>query len=319
MTGSWRVVPWFAVVLALLGAPSSGWATDLRDAPTGSEAHVGQAGAPDDDQAQARLMALYEQMVQFNLQGPHALAVSTIDSLMAQFGEREIGQKIAAWADYFYRRGDAAYRFGLAAGGYVSEGRLVDDFQTDCILFFYRVTELGRSSSALEAVQFAFGTRFYGAVLADVVDAEGRVDYGNSVHLDYTIDMIRSGIWGQEITDELGEAVSDAEGSTRYPPGTVRYVSKNAWSPEALRDGDVVYFVVDPATEYGQRLRKDGAMIGHVGIIKIEEGRPFLIHAAARGLGDIYPGGKVEKVALETYLGRVENFRGLLATRIVSF
>ena len=64
-----------------------------------------------------------------------------------------LGDRIAAWANYFWGRGDARYHFGLEDGGYANAGRLVDDFATDCVLFFYRTTELGRSSNALEAVR----------------------------------------------------------------------------------------------------------------------------------------------------------------------
>jgi hypothetical protein len=314
MRGRGRILAWFAAAV-VCAAAAGGEAAASSETPVAHQA-VDDA---EDARAQARLMALYERMVQFNLHSPRALPAAEIDSLMAGFSALELGARIAAWAEYFYQRGDAVYRFGLDEEGYVTEGRLIDDFHTDCVLFCYRVTELGRSSSALEAVQFAFGTRFYGAVLGEVVDAEGRVDYENSVHLDYTIDMIRSGIWGQEITATLGETIADAEGSTRYAPGTVDYVDQAAWKPEALRDGDIVYFVSDPATDLGRSLREAGAIIGHLGIIKIEAGRPMLIHAAARGLSGLYAGGQVEKVDLATYLSRVENFRGLIATRIISF
>ncbi|MFH1143623.1 MAG: hypothetical protein V1774_03680 [Candidatus Eisenbacteria bacterium] len=280
---------------------------------------VEPAMAESEEAAQARLMALYEKMIQFNLDHAHTLKSGTIDSLMAQYAELPLGEKIAAWADYFWQRGDAVYLFGLADGGYVREGRLVDDFRTDCVLFFYRVTELGRSSSALEAVQFAFGTRFYGAILEDVVDAQGRVDYDSPVHLDYSIDMVRSGIWGQEITSQLGDVVADQAGSTRYAPQSISYLPKQNLDPARLMDGDIVYFISDESTAAGRALRDAGAMVGHIGVIKIERGEPQLIHAAARGLDGLYVGGKVEKLPLQTYLARVENFKGLLATRIENF
>ncbi|MBD3236408.1 MAG: DUF1460 domain-containing protein [Candidatus Eisenbacteria bacterium] len=283
---------------------------------------MGAAAADDalpDSLQQERLMRRYEQMVQFNLDQPYTLPSATIDSLMQRLSARPVGERIAGWADYFHQRGDARYRFGLAEGGYVSEGRLVDDFHTDCVLFFYRTTELGRSSSAVEAVQFAFGTRFYGATLEEVVSDEGRVDYDSPVHLDYTVDIIRSGIWGQQITATLGETVADEAGTDRYPPGTVHYVPKQKVRWAQLQDGDIVYFVSDEATDAGRRTREVGAIIGHLGIVEVEGGQVYVIHAASKGLAGFYESGRVVKVPLKTYLERVETFKGVMATRIEDF
>jgi hypothetical protein len=277
------------------------------------------ADEPTDSLQQERLMQRYEQMVQFNLDQPYALPSATIDSLMQRLASRPVGERIAAWADYFQQRGDAGYLFGLAAEGYVGQGRLVDDFQTDCVLFFYRTTELGRSSSAIEAVQFAFGTRFYGATLEEVVSDQGRVDYDSSVHLDYTIDIVRSGIWGRDITATLGEAVIDQVGTDRYPAGSVHYVPKESVRWAQWQDGDIVYFVTDEKSAAGARTREVGAIIGHLGIVKVEGGQVYLIHAASKGLEGLYEGGRIAKVPLKTYLERVETFKGILATRIENF
>jgi hypothetical protein len=45
----------------------------------------------------------------------------------------------------------------------------------------------------------------------------------------------------------------------------------------------------------------------------------FLIHAAKSGLAGIYDGGKIERVALRTYLDRVDIFKGLVVARIEEF
>ena len=269
--------------------------------------------------AQARLMTLYEKMVQFNLDNEHTVSSAVIDSLMNEWAGLSLGAKIAAWAEYFWKRGDAAYRFGEADGGYAKEGRLIDDCHTDCVLFFYRATELGRSSSALEAVQFAFGTRFYGAILEEVVDAQGRVDYRTPVYLHFSEDIVRSGIWGRDITAELGPVTLDHAGTARYPADSVSYVPKEQVRKDRLQDGDVIFFVADEKTDSGRRVRENGGMIGHIGIVKVEAGEPMIIHAAARPLEGYYAGGKVEKVPLEAYLARVENWKGIIATRIENF
>lgn len=288
-----------------------GLALALLSAPT--------ATSQTDDEQQARLMQLYDRMIQFNLKDPQALPEQEINAQMSKLDRLAVGEKIAAWAEYFHKRNITTYRFGLKPGGYANEGRLVDDFRPDCVLFFYRVTELGRSSTALEAVQFAFGTRFYGATLEDVVSQGGRVDYDSPAHLDFTVDIVRSGIWGKEITDTLGVAVSDDAGSTRYPPGDVKYLPKGNINLPLLQDGDIVYFVSDETTDHGKTVRESGALIGHLGIIKVERSDPYLIHAASSGLEGIYEGGKVEKVKLAIYLERVESFKGIVATRIESF
>lgn len=275
--------------------------------------------APTDPIQQERLMRRYEQMIQFNLDQPHALPSAVIDSLMERFESRPVGERIAGWAGYFYHRGDARYLFGLAEEGYVGQGRLVDDFHTDCVLLFYRATELGRSSSAIEAVQFAFGTRFYGATLEEVVSDEGRVDYDSPVHLDYTVDIVRSGIWGRDISATLGETVADAAGTDRYPPGSLQFVPKKNVRWAQWLDGDIVYFVTDETTPAGRKTREVGAIIGHLGIVKVEGGQVYLIHAASKGLEGLYEGGRIVKVPLKAYLGRVETFKGILATRIENF
>ncbi len=274
--------------------------------------------APDEDY-QRNLMTRYEQMVNYNLDNDHTLPSSLIDSMMREYKSYAIGDRIAAWADYFWSRGDANYLFGLKPGGYVTKGRLVDDYATDCILFFYRVTELGRSSSALEAVQFAFGTRFLGASLEKIVNENGRVDYEDPVHLDFTIDIIHSGIWGNQVSKDIGRTTIDAAGSTRYDGGTLSFVASDKINYHKLRSGDLVYLVTDETTTSGERLRSYGSIIGHVGIIKTEGDNVYLIHPASKPIEGVYEGGKVEKVLLETYLNRVETFKGIMVTRIENF
>lgn len=264
-------------------------------------------------------MQRYEKMVQYNLDNGHTLPSSLIDSLMAQLEPLPVGDRIAAWADYFWKRGDVTYLFGLDPVGYVSTGRLVDDFQTDCVLFFYRTTELGRSSNAIEAVQFAYGTRFHGALLADVVSPDGRVDYSNPVHLDYSEDIVRSGIWGREITDILGAPVADQAGTERYAPGTVSYVPKAAIDLTKFQNGDLVFFVSDETTPTGKKIRESGGLIGHIGVIQLAQGQVYVIHAASRSLPDLYSGNTVVRAPLATYLDRVENWKGVIATRIENF
>lgn len=281
-------------------------------------AQTGDAEATNEEY-QRTLMDRYEKMVAYNLDNDHTIPSALIDSMMSRFQSLRLGERIAAWADYFYQRGDVKYKFGLKADGYVSHGRLVDDYNTDCVLFFYRVTELGRSNNALEAVQFAFGTRFHGASLEKVVGCEGRVDYDDPVHLDYAIDQIRSGIWGADITKQIGRCEADQAGSSRYDGGLLTFLPKDKVDYRKFHCGDIVFFVSDETGESGKRLREFGAIIGHIGVIKTEGEQVILIHPASTAIEGLYDGGKLEKLPLKTYLERVENFKGIMVTRIENF
>ncbi len=269
-----------------------------------------------EEEHQQRIMALYEKMVKFNLESDHAVPSGEIDARMAEMTALEMGDRIAAWAEYFRQRGDARYLYGRDPGGYVIEGRLVDDFATDCVLFFCRVTELGRSTNALEAVQFAFGTRFLAGSLEQIVNDEGRVDYDNPVHLDYTEDMIRSGVWGKDVTAQVGPARPDQAGSARYEPGSFSFIPTADIDYAKIRSGDILFFVSNEASPAGQAVRASGAVIGHVGIARVEGGEVQLIHPAAKPLPGVYAGGRIEKLPLRTYLERVDTFKGIMVTRI---
>jgi hypothetical protein len=265
-----------------------------------------------------RIIDRFETMVRYNLDNPHVLPSSQIDSLMATIGGKTIGERIAFWADWFQKDGRARYLFGLDPGGYVTEGHLCDDFQTDCILFFYRTTELGRSSTAREAVQFAFGTRFYSAGVEETILPDGRVRYDIPAHLDYSEDIFRSGIWGKDVTPEIGPVEPDS-GNAKFPKGTLKYVPKGKIDYTAFQSGDIAFFIIDETTPKGAEARAQGVLIQHLGILKREGGEVFLIHAAKTGLAGIYEGGKIERVPLKTYLARVDLFKGIVVSRVEEF
>jgi hypothetical protein len=271
------------------------------------------------DPAGEEVLARFETMVRYNLDNGHALSSAEIDSLMDSVQGKTVGDRIAFWADTFFRDGRARYLFGLDPDGYVTAGRLVDDFQMDCVLFLYRTTELGRSASAREAVQFAFGTRFFGAGVNDAILPDGRVRYDHSSHLDYSEDMLKSGIWGKDVTSTIGPTQTDP-GNERFPGGSLLFVPKDRINYAALKSGDIIYFVTDEKTPKGIESRSGkGALIGHIGILVRDGGDPYLIHAAKSGLAGYYEGGKVEKIPLRTYLERVDLFKGIMVGRIEEF
>ena len=243
-------------------------------------------------------------------------APATMDSLLAAESTLSASERVGLWARRFLDDDDSRYLFGLKPGGYVAEGLLVSDHAHDCVSLMYRATELARSGSSDAALRLALATRFAGAPLDSLIDDEGRVDYERPEHLDFSLDMIRSGHWGHDITASLSGAVPDAEGTARYPAGSFSFVPKTALVESELREGDIVWLVLDPEHEGARRLRDEyGLAIGHIGLIILEEGRPWLVHAASNSLEGCYEGGRVVKVALGEYLRRVERFAGVMVTR----
>ena len=257
------------------------------------------------------LLERFDRMVRRNLDQPYVVDSGRLDAAMGLFADLPLGERIASWANWFRELGRSEYVFGLDPDGYVAQGRLCQDFATDCILFLYRVTELARSTTAEEAVQFAFGTRFYGASVERAVSADGRVDYRDPAHLEYSEDMIASGIWGQDVTATLGAKLRKS--------GDINYIATADIPYRELRTGDIVWFVGEAKTppegvDDGRETR-----LHHVGFVDARQGSVDLIHAAMKPLPGIYDHAGVARVALRTYLERVDRFDGILVTRLQEF
>ncbi len=228
----------------------------------------------------------------------------------------DVAGRVGFWARRYAAADAAVYCFGPAEGGYVAEGRLVLDEKHDCVSLLYRTTELARAATPDEALSWALRTRFAGADWDSVVAADGRVDYDHASHLDFSVDMIRSGHWGRDVTASLAGAVPDTAGSTRYPPGTVTWVPEADLDPTGLQEGDVVWFVLDPDDPRALNLRGEyGLIVGHIGIVVVEDDGPHVIHAASRDLPGFYVGGHVVQAPLMVYLERMEKFGGVIVTR----
>lgn len=238
------------------------------------------------------------------------------DSILTAERGLPTAARVGRWARRFAAAEGVVYRFGPSAGGYVAEGALVMDRRQDCVSLLYRVSELARADDSADAVRWALRTRFAGADPGSVVAPDGRVDYDHPSHLDYSLDMIRSGLWGRDATGELSGAEPDTLGTSRYPGGSYVYVPTGALDPGELREGDVVWFVLDPTHEGAAKLRDEhGLVIGHIGIVIVEDGVPVLVHAARSGLEGEYEGGTVVTVPLLEYLPRIERFAGVMVTR----
>lgn len=265
------------------------------------------------------LLQRFEAMVLYNLDNPQVVPSAVLDSLAGAWQTRPLGERTAAWARWFLEQGRTIYRYGRDPGGYVEAGRICQDFETDCVLFMYRVTELARSANAREAVQFAFGTRFYGASVAGAILDDGRVNYDDPAHLEYSEEMIQSGIWGADVSAECGRTELDASGSVKVPPDTLRYLPAGGIDEARLRDGDIVWFIGDDAAPGAAEARASGTMVHHLGILERDGGTVNLIHPAARPLSGVYERTGVVRVPLQTYLQRVGRFKGIVVTRLPEF
>ncbi|MBU8872073.1 MAG: hypothetical protein KOO60_14490 [Gemmatimonadales bacterium] len=256
------------------------------------------------------------QVIELNLGDDGIFTSSFQDSVLAVEAELPVPARVAAWARRFLAAPGVGYLFGPAGGGYVAEGRLVLDTRHDCVSLMYRCSELGRADSAVDALEWALRTRFAGGTLDSLIGRTGRVDYDSPEHLDFSLDMIRSGYWGSDITADLNGAVPDSAGSSRYPAGDFVYVPSGSLVGAEIFEGDIVWLVLDPGSESGRKLRQEfGLVIGHLGIVIREGEEPWIVHAASRGLPGYYENGGVVKVPLAVYLSRVEKFCGVVVTR----
>jgi hypothetical protein len=206
---------------------------------------------------------------------------SEIASLQKEISHLPVGERIAFWAEKFI--GTPYDPDPL--GEYVTRSVIVADERVDCMYLTFRVVELALSDSPEKAVEVALEKRFI---------TRGRMKNGKVLNYEdrfqYAEDMIRSGKWGREITDTLAETV-EIEGSRGIK--TVRIIPK-ALIPQALKkllSGDIIFFIKAPEK------RVVGEIVGHIGIVKQQNGKVFLIHAS----GKKNKGGAVKKVLLSDY------------------
>ncbi|HOX24565.1 MAG TPA: hypothetical protein PLL30_02250 [Candidatus Krumholzibacteria bacterium] len=257
-----------------------------------------------------------DRAIALNLAVPDLMTPAMIDSVLAAERDLAVPARIGRWARRYLAWSETEYRFGLAAGGYAAEGLLVAGKWQDCISLLYRTTELARAADARDAVRIALATRFAGADPEQVVGPDGQVDYDRAEHLDYSLDMVRSGRWGADVTPGLTGAALDLVGSSRYPPGSFCYVPETALDPAELREGDLAWLVLDPDDKDARALRAEhGLVIGHVGIVIRDDTTALLVHAASWPLPGWYGRTGVVSVPILTYLERVERYSGVVITR----
>jgi hypothetical protein len=217
-------------------------------------------------------------------------------ALQKELAGQPVGERIAFWADRFV---GTPYDED-PVGGYVRRKVIVADDRVDCMYLTFRAVELGLGKNPADSRRIALRLRFlHRGVMENgkVVNYEDRFQYGE--------DMIDSGKWGREITSGVGEnrTVAGPSGKeTTFVPGGLVLQSS-----DTFKSGDIVFFVNPPEKIAG------GVIIGHIGIIKKETDKIYLIHAS----GKKERGGSVKKVLLRDYLS-VMSFEGIKVTRFPS-
>jgi hypothetical protein len=209
-----------------------------------------------------------------------------------------VGSRIAYWAEQFR---DVPYDTD-PLGKYVRTKKIVCDQEMDCMYLVFRSVELALTRTPDEAVRKALDLRFK---TMGKLGKDGEViNYGE--RFDYAEDMIASGKWGIDITEQIAPT-EVAPGSRGYKK--VEYIPKAELMKEKyysrLKDGDIIYFIKDPAK------RAVGEIVGHLGIIKMEanpasgEPAPYLIAASGTKTSATHCGGGLVKVVpLLDYLSK---------------
>lgn len=204
-----------------------------------------------------------------------------IESLQRELRDAPLGERIARWAEEFV--GTPYDPDPL--GEYVTKAAIVADERVDCMYHAFRSVELAMSNTAAEAVAVALDKRF---------KTRGRLKGGAVLNyeerFEYAMDMLLSGKWGREVTGELA-ATSEVPGSRGIGPVQMIPAVRMPRALAGLRSGDLVFFVKDPSR------RAVGEIIGHIGVVKRDGDRVWLIHASGTKNG----GGEVRKVPLDEY------------------
>ena len=121
-----------------------------------------------------------------------------------EIADKSVGERIALWAEKFV--GTPYDPDPL--GEYVTKKAIVADERADCMYLSFRAVELALSLTPDKAIDIALDKRFITKGRLDskgnVINYEDRFQYGE--------DMLDSGRWGKEITEQLGK-VTEIKGS----------------------------------------------------------------------------------------------------------
>lgn len=230
--------------------------------------------------------ALFVALLLFFSPSVFALTNDEITIYQKEVANRPIGERIAFWAEKFIGTPYDPDPFG----DYVTKKVIISDDKVDCMYLSFRALELALSRTHEEAIGVALDKRFVTKGVVSnglVMNYDERFQYGE--------DMLDSGKWGKEITSMLGK-LSYIKGSRGREK--VAIISKEDMlnvlkeRGNLLEDGDFIYFIKFPDKRHSDEI------VGHIGIIKKEAGKVFLIHAS----GNKNKGGIVKKIPLIDYI-----------------
>jgi len=227
------------------------------------------------------------------------------DEIMISQGlaaELPLGRRIVYWAGRFVGTPYDPDPLGL----YVRTNRIVADEKADCMYLTFRAVELARSQTPGQAIEQALSLRF----LTEGKMADGLVqNYGE--RFEYGEDMVFSGKWGRNITDELGSTTVITGSRGREQVIILPKLALGSRKVQKqLQDGDIVFWVKDP------KKRVVGEIVAHLSFVRVRDGKPSLIHAAGtKDSAAKQGGGVVKEVLLADYL-RDTRFIGAFVTRI---
>ena len=225
---------------------------------------------------------------------PFALSNEEIQKFQSMLIAKPLGERIAFWAERF--TGTPYDTDPL--GEYVTRATHVADERVDCMYLTFRIVELSLTRTPDDAIQIALDRRFHTrGVLRDgnVLNYDNRFEYGE--------DMIESGKWGKEVTGEWSNTIR-IRGSRGRDSVDILPSQELISVIGRLRSGDILFFIKDPEK------RKVGEIVGHIGVLKVEENEVYLIHAS----GTKERGGAVKKVLLIDYISKMP-FLGVKITR----
>ncbi|MBI5847560.1 MAG: hypothetical protein HZB31_06355 [Nitrospirae bacterium] len=205
------------------------------------------------------------------------------------------GERIAFWAEQFI----ALPYDPDPLGEYVRKNVVVADERVDCMYHVFRSVELALGKDPADSITVALDKRFHGKGLLK----DGRVS-NYTERFRYGEDMIESGKWGREITAELGETVM-IKGERGRKRVAMRRKQEIPKALGRLQSGDLVFFVKDPKKRISREI------VGHIGIIKVEAEKTYLVSAFGRK----NRGGTVGKILLSEY-GREMPFVGIKVSRL---
>ncbi len=232
---------------------------------------------------------------------PSEMTADEIYAAQIRVAGLPVGQRVAYWAGRFIGTPYDPDPLGL----YVRSNRIIADEKADCMYHVFRSVELATSGTPGDAIEKALAMRFItaGRIAGGIVqNYDDRFQYGE--------DMVFSGKWGRNITAELGK-IQKIIGSRGRDE--VEILSKNVLMTVAVRrglqDGDIVFWVKDPKKRVVEEI------VGHLSVVRVKAGRPYVIHAAGNKDRQGKPGGGVVKeVPFYDYV-RDMRFIGAFVTR----